>query len=504
MNQSGSSIKEKIKSVILVVLFLFTILLLYFFWQDSKFPQFSLEDLGFRDNNEEAVAIRDLIVPSHIDICFDNETYTKVSTGKEVYWDGEDMSLLESFKTVIASEDTYIEEITEAQYEEIMKFASIRAVFEYYLPLSEYCSFLGIENPRSTDAVASISELGFSRGSTESMFIYDGTNDEYFRIVSDFSAQQLLDKAKELSTAENQTYYPLEQYVGSDLRGRVLIPSILETDLTELSVSHDFGEGYEDEAASAARSFFSGNFDFVRKIEEESGRIIYMYGYGERTLTVDIDGSLEYRAQPQTGGGAAGGGYFAALERVLNAVAGQGGFATSAGQGLRPYVAYAAALEDGGYRFELGFTAGGENVYFENGSPVEAEVTDGHLTYFKRYFLNFDEERAHGMSAEASSPLNVIAGYYENIYTMLENPEIGKGGEEAKNRDGDGRYRLNGSEERMNYVFDAVCDMTTGYLYIEDENKLKPCHALVLDGGKLTVYFDLETGTWIGQRQRQF
>lgn len=143
-------------------------------------------------------------------------------------------------------------------------------------------------------------------------------------------------------------------------------------------------------------------------------------------------------------------------------------------------------------------------MYFENGSPVEAEVTDGHLTYFKRYFLNFDEERAHGMSTEASSPLNVIAGYYENIYTMLENPEIGKGGEEAKNRDGDGRYRLNGSEERMNYVFDAVCDMTTGYLYIEDENKLKPCHALVLDGGKLTVYFDLETGTWIGQRQRQF
>ena len=130
------------------------------------------------------------------------------------------MSLLESFKTVIASEDTYIEEITEAQYEEIMKFASIRAVFEYYLPLSEYCSFLGLENPRAADAAASISELGFSRGSTESMFIYDGTNDEYFRIVSDFSAQQLLDKAKELSTAENQTYYPLEQYVGSDLKGR--------------------------------------------------------------------------------------------------------------------------------------------------------------------------------------------------------------------------------------------------------------------------------------------
>lgn len=505
MNQSGSSIKEKIKSVILVVLFLFTILLLYFFWQDSKFPQFSLEDLGFRDNNEEAVAIRDLIVPSHIDICFDNETYTKVSRGREAYWDGEDMSLLESFKSVIASEDTYIEEITEEQYEEIMKFASIRAVFEYYLPFGEYCSFLGLDNPRSTDAVASISELGFSSGSTESMFIYDRANDEYFRIVSDFSAEELLDKAKELSTAENQTYYPLEQYVGSDLKGRVLIPSILETDLAEVFVSRDFGEGNEEEAASAARSFFSGNFDFVRKIEEESGRIIYMYGYGERTLTTDIDGSLEYRAQLQTDGGAAGGGsYFASLERVLSAVAGQGGFATSAGQGLRPYMAYAAALEDGGYRFELGFTAGGENVYFENGSPIAAEVSDGHLTYFRRYFLNFDEEKTIGKMTEASSPLNVIAGYYENIYTMLENPEIGKGGEEAKNRDEEGRYRMTGSEDRMNYVFDAVCDMTTGYLYIEDENKLKPCHALVLDGGKLTVYFDLETGKWIGQRQRQF
>ena len=76
MTQGRSTIKEKIKNVVLVVLFLFTILLLYFFWKDEELKEFSLADLRFSDEKENVIAINDITVPSHIDICFGNETYT--------------------------------------------------------------------------------------------------------------------------------------------------------------------------------------------------------------------------------------------------------------------------------------------------------------------------------------------------------------------------------------------------------------------------------------------
>ncbi|WP_290235293.1 hypothetical protein, partial [Bacteroides acidifaciens] len=102
----------------------------------------------------------------------------------------------------------------------------------------------------------------------------------------------------------------------------------------------------------------------------------------------------------------------------------QGGFVTSTEQKLTPYIAYAGEIGGGGYRFEFGFTAGGENVYFENGNPLEIEICDGQAVYFKRHFLNFDEEKAHirGLT-ETASALNVIAGDYESIYKMLRDAQ---------------------------------------------------------------------------------
>ena len=139
MNQSKNKMVEKIKSVVLVVLFLLTILLLYFFWEDVEIRDFSLENLRFSTENElrNTVKVTDVILPSYINICFDNDTYTKISNGRKTYWNGETTSVFKAFQEVISSEDTYTEEITAMQYEEIMTFISLRAVFEYSLPFRE-------------------------------------------------------------------------------------------------------------------------------------------------------------------------------------------------------------------------------------------------------------------------------------------------------------------------------------------------------------------------------
>ena len=79
-NRERSNLIEKIKTVILVVLFLVTILLLYFFWKDMSFGDVSLNDIiSPREEFVETVEVADVIVPTHIDVCLDNGTYIKVS-----------------------------------------------------------------------------------------------------------------------------------------------------------------------------------------------------------------------------------------------------------------------------------------------------------------------------------------------------------------------------------------------------------------------------------------
>ncbi len=490
MNQSKNKMVEKIKSVVLVVLFLLTILLLYFFWEDVEIRDFSLENLRFSTENElrNTVKVTDVILPSYINICFDNDTYTKISNGRKTYWNGETTSVFKAFQEVISSEDTYTEEITAMQYEEIMTFISLRAVFEYSLPFREYCEFLGIDIPPSMDVIASIGEIGFSTGNTESMFLYDEASGKYFRIVSDFSAVSLLEDVSRQAASENLTYYPLEFYVGQDLDNRVLVPAFLETDLAALPAICTFDTETKEKLEASARSFFSGTFDFVRKIEEQSGKTIYMYGYGEKTLVIDIDGSIEYSTENIDGGRSTGGGYFTALEVALLTLSEQRGLVSDEDGDFQPYLVYAEPLAgQAGYRFEFGLSAGGEKIYFESGSPFEIEVSGGQVTYFKSRYLRFDETSVHFQPEEVYTPINVIAMYYEDVYRVLQEAESGGTG-----RENTADFEDN-ADKRFDYVSAAVSDVTYGYLFMEEEKELHPCYILFLNSGNLAFYFDLYT-----------
>ena len=482
MKKSANSVIEKIKSVALVVLFLWTILLLYFYWEDLRFENLSLDGLHlpFENGSEQRLQVTDIVIPGHIDVCIGNDTFTKLESEKIACWDSGSVSILSLFRQVLSSEDTYIEEISKQQYEEIMKYESVRAVFDYTLPLREYCEVLEVRVPPTVEGLKNLSEIGFSAGSSESTFLYDRSTNRYYRIVSDVSADELLKKTAEMAASENLTYYPISSLVGQELSARVLVPAILTADLTEESVR--LADEEDPVPEIAARSFFTDTFDFVRKIEEQSGKTIYMYGYGERTLIVDTDGSIEYKADaPERSTDR----YFTALERVLAKLSEQKLLFGEGSAELSLRLTYAEALAGGGYRFEFGVTVDGENLYLEDGRLIEAEVSGDQITYFKCRKLVFDNG-TRGEMAEAMSPINVVAENYEILYALMSGTRAEKSVPERE------------TEEHFDAVVQAISDMDYGYVLPRGETILRPCYTVFLNAGNLEVYFDLYTAEYLG------
>lgn len=499
-NREKGYIKEKIKTIILVVLFLQTILLLYFFWQDVTLRDIRINNiLALGDNTAETIAPEELIIPSHIDVCLDNDTYTRMDGDAAACWgaynegdEGSSLTMLACVTGAMSTGDEFIEEITRSQYEEVMGMLSARAVFNYYLPYREYCTLLGISNPPGTEMIEAVREIGFSAGSAESMFIYDGAKNKYYRIVSDFDAEPFLNELQSRAAGGNTTYYPLESFLGSDFTSGVLIPQFMETDIAEGSAYRELGHDTAAEIADAgtefARTFFSNTFDFVRRVEEENGRITYIYGYGEKILTIYENGEIEYKADISEGTDA---GYMSALRTALSTVAELGGFETTNGNEFTPYLSYAQVKNEPGqtekaYRFEFGMLIDGEKVHFERMNVAVVEVYGGQISYFSRNYIETSEETYRGEMREAYSAINVLAQNYEYIYEVIS------GLESVADADIMPSGRLN-SDERLEFVASLIDDMSIGYVFDEENSVLRPCYMIAFFDGDVKMYFDVDT-----------
>lgn len=491
-NRERSNLIEKIKTVILVVLFLVTILLLYFFWKDMSFGDVSLNDIiSPREEFVETIDVEDVIVPTHIDVCLDNGTYTKIEKKASSYWNEGENSMQSVFRMFVSSGDEFIEEITEKQYDEVMEYISAKAVFDYYLPFRDYCTLLGVSSPAGSEMIGIISEAGFSSGSYESMFIYDAEKDKYYRIVSDVSSEAFLNEVLAMSQEENTTYFPLESFVGENFKREILVPAYFESTLKDVTAKPDFGEEISDGANDMARSFFSGTFDFVRRIQEENGRVIFIYGYGEKTLTIDIDGSVSYKADVE---GTLKPGYFDALKLALATISQQGGFATADGSEFVPYILSSGILKSGnGYSFEFGALVNGEKSYYYSGCPLRIVVENGQVSRFERKFVTFGDGGTTDFPREAHSAINVLAQNYDYIYERIMeesivDSELGGNGNVA----GDfGKVR--NEDDKFAYVASVINDISYGYVYDEEEGLLRPCYVISTFGGALRTYFDLYT-----------
>lgn len=410
---------EKAKSFSLVVLFLLTVLLLYFFWGNISFkgeapPRGQLES--------ELPQTIDLIKPDRVVVNFGADNYTVISSGKRNVWrPDEGHSMVKELDRFGQAENISVEEITYAKYWEIMKFRSVRAEFSYDIPISDFCRNFNIKKAQSYDAIEAVSAIGYSTASGQSIFIYDGKNHKYYRLFTD---EDRTDFTALIATIESEgynIYYPLSTYLGVD--NNTLVPLAVETNLKGFSFRQDTYSYQTEKINKIAEDFFGGNFDFVRKITEDNGTVIYMYGYGQNVLIVNTDGSIEYKEEQIMDNAEQS--YLEALETAVDFVARHGSWESLEGAKLTPYLkdVILNPNKKKGYRFIFGMEVNGSRLYYEEGYPIITDVISGQVTYYKRNMIDFDKGELEAIETysveDAFSAVNLIAQNYKNIFDIL-------------------------------------------------------------------------------------
>lgn len=469
---------ERLKDLLLVVLFFSTMLLLYFFW-DSPMETFKLPEI-IPDEEEvaEAPSFHEVTLPVEIIVNFGSGVYTVLNNNEYDAWN----RCLAAVNSVGREEAFAVESITKEQYDRIMEFRSIRFEFAYDIPFDSFCINYQIKNIQNPEQIKIFNKIGYSAGSGESIFICDETNGRYYRLISDVNQASMEVLISEIEAKGFINYYPLGTVVGTG--SKTAVPLSVETGLSEIEYEPEFTTQDAEILREFAQTFFGESFDFVRRIEESKGTIIYMYGYGQKILTVSSDGNVEYKEKAIASGVQQD--YFTALNSALQFVASHGGWSSFNGTEMAPYVKYASAIEKEkkkGYRYIFGMEINGEKLFYEDSEIIVVEIFGGQITYYTRKMISVDsaaiEQQGLQTEREAFSAVNMIAQNYKYLHAVLSNE-----GYEFKETGEEGLFEA--VSNLIEYVEIGYVKLVPNYT-MNDE--LIPAWIVMIDG--MTVYFDL-------------
>ncbi|MDF3001423.1 MAG: hypothetical protein K0Q48_1542 [Bacillota bacterium] len=476
---------EKVKNISLVALFFSTVLLLYFFWGNISFDRIGLT--GSTDISDVPKA--ELVVkPDKIVINFGNNNYTVITSRSTAIWydPAYTDSMAGEFNSFGQAGDILVEEITYDKYETVTKYRSIWTEFAYDIPMADFCTIFDIKKPSGYDGIETVTAVGYSTAVDKSIFIYDGKNHKYYRLVADSSKANSADFAKLISKAEGQgytSYYPVSVILGdSVVNSTLLVPDSVATNLNDFSFRQDTYPNETAKITSIAKNFF-GNLDFVRTITEDKGTVIYMYGYGQNVLIVNTDGSIEYKEEQVSGSPQPN--FLDALNLAMQYVEEHGTWKSLNGAKLTPYLKDVTVNPNKkrGYQFVFGMEINGNRLFYEDGDPIVITVTSGQVTYYKRNMIDFDQEALSSMETyspeSAYSSVNLIAQNYQYIYNVLLQTEL--------------ISTAVAPDDMFETIAAMVTNMQTGYLRLADTGITEIQPVWIVSVEDVKIYFDLYT-----------
>jgi len=462
---SRSRLIEHAKSVILVVLFIATILLLYLLWgKDYLRPAAVTVLRGQAAEVNESL----LVVPDYVAYGSGDGSFSLADDPAEAFA----KAVAQAAGFAKLSSPT-LSQITREQYRAAMTgFESVQLSFRYALPTAQFCEYYGLGKFTSSDSSESFTCFGFSEASPESIFFKDESSGSCYRLLFGEAPASLSYRFTDAGSAQ---YY----YCGDILGGKADAMIALEGEST-LQAGRMLTELEADPMLSTeiARAAYGDTFDFVRRLRDGFGTLTYMYGYGAKVLTCYTDGSFDYYDE-STGRGESRG-FFGDLKTAADFVEKCGGIPKDENGGLAMQLFGAIRLDQGrssGYVFGFVQTEDGVPVLSDRGCSVEVEVSGGQVTRMKRAVIKASD--ISGDSREVMQPANVLAGNCNHIYNISTNSMLSVEPAEA-----------------YAYVADNVRSMRMGLYEQEDLGTLTPCWIVLSPAARF--FFDLYDGTPLG------
>ena len=477
---------EKIKDVILVVLFLSAILLLYFFWENQLLQNFQLADIVSSEEEYETVPLDEVIVPDNIYASSGNGVYVKVYSGKRDLW----QRGLAEIRKFGEADGIFVGEITKQQYLEAMSgYTSVQFDLGYEVPFTQFCEYYKIQKSQNFDAVEAVSTIAYSTASSESLFIVQEQKGKYYRMVADRDYTQLKTLAEEIVQSSEASYYTISELMG--VENTTIIPWEASVSYGPLRWKTERQGGTNEDVIALAQSFFGENFDFIRRMVDTKGNVTYMYGYGQKTFITYADGTFEYKEE--ISGSASGStSFYGSLDTALQYISAHGSWHTFDEEPVTLFLSRAQSIERDkkkGYRFEFGLMAGEFPVYYDQGVPLTVEVVNGQVSYYQRNLVQYDVPEVQDVSVQTNIA-NVLASNYEAVYQLMKNPSD---------------PLITQAEQRFDEVVGAITDARLGYYCDTEEaettglQEMVPAWVVTINN-RLRVYFDVNSGQMLGSR----
>ncbi|MDO5332317.1 MAG: hypothetical protein Q4E99_06510, partial [Bacillota bacterium] len=297
-----------------------------------------------------------------------------------------------------------------------------------------------------------------SSSANDSILIYDQSEDKYYRIISE-SKLKWVDEFGGTSDLFGDSVYTASQVLGVD--SDVYIPVQIKRSLEEPAfVYEQYVEGTN--ALKNVTSYIFGDaFGFVRKINDSFGNLTFMYGYGDKTVNVKADGTLEYKNAALENKNSNG--FYGDLQTAINFAENCGGWNLEAKHPVfkLAYVSQVGSGNSASFTYYFIQELAGEDIIGENGASLKITVEKGQVSNYVRHAVFATE--AYGTAEDVFQAANAIAS-------------ISDGAEGT-------------------YIDTALKISRIRTCYKPEEGALVPCWCIdFIDGGR----------TWIGLRQRQF
>ncbi|MFA5528348.1 MAG: hypothetical protein WC996_06990, partial [Peptostreptococcales bacterium] len=222
---------------------------------------------------------------------------------------------------------------------------------------------------------------------------------------------------------------------------------------------------------------------------ETEGTIIYMYGYGTKSLIIGNEGHIKYE-EAASSSNRKGLESVEALDIAVNFIKDHGDWKTLKGKVIYPYLK-SIKENDKGYNFVFGYRINGYPVYYENNDAFEIEIMDGQVTSYKRYILN-QKDTVTVIRNDEETVRNIVTA---NI-TITNNFERFKAIYSAKGYD----FSKMDYEETFNQIVNSIQDVRISYFLRENQESLQlefvPAWAFITEEAR--IYFSIDAGEYLG------
>lgn len=476
--------REKLKTLILSILVVMSILLTQQLWFPSPTKILKSEARGGKLHNLTVAENRkDIISPSSIIVSFGagdrrKNHYTVLSSSLDFVWDQSKNILKDYFLG-----DPEITPVTYEKYVQSNILKSIELEFSDNIPTILVSSiFDSLENKviRNIKEIKKILIPAFNRGV---IYIVENNDSIYeVRLLEHDENSKLVSFIDELETVEYIKYHPILSLFNELESNYTPMPITYAVPTTQTFVESEIDIENDSMLIERSKKFFNENFDFVKTIKETSGAVVYIYGYGEKRVRINEKGALEYNGEI---GNISSSNVIESLDAAIDFISKNGGFPEGT------YLKEIKSIlkdQNSGYRFSFGYRIGGFPVESNSDkmeNPIEIEVYGNKVKSYRILVRKV-------MDMQGISPEQTILYFPDIIDKNLEHLKL-----KYFNKENELSQEVDDEDEALE-ILKSVEEVRMVYFDTVEEGKgqlLRPSWKIKIKGD--IYYFDSYTGDLI-------